>query len=575
MCRIKRITVILLAFFAIICMGSEVESVRRNLAAMPRPWKNPNYNPAPADEAYPHTDRSRYASSHFAVNWQIYEAAVRYFSEKYSHVKLETLGYTLEKDPLYCLTVTNFAVPDSEKFKVLVYSAHGGQERNGVHGCLAVLDFLSSEAAEKWRDKFEFKIIPTLNPYGAFRTQSSKNSSNRAIKEEFSWDIKSLTLINPETVPELVVFKKVIDEMKPELLIDCHGFPVEYPGQIMTQCLMGSCGNHALRTWSQSLMNSMLQVANAEGGTVFPYEEEELQRLASAGDQRKYHARYYRHSWDRFESSIYAYLKCHSMIILPEIGYDELPVECIKGLFNFTDNLHPRFHGGLPVDNIFTSWGGIMVQSYGVKPGERRASRVDLWRKNPGIQIWQLNPQSTYHAGYAVAFGKKGITEFFGSAEPSHILKVNVGKTFSERSDSNDFCWSAIGEFIKVGPGRHFTNANLIDTNFKNLVQIAPPQHGITLASDIPIAQKHNVKMLDVRLNGYPLQESAEDGYELIKHEAGHRLFINVPAEKAKKLHLFVVTYAYDSDAVIKWTWQVNKEIREKAKTIPPIHKVK
>ena len=555
-----------------ICVSAnEVDSVRENLSTMPRPWKNPNYNPAPNDEAYPHTDRSRYSNAHFSLNWRTYEAAIKYFSEKYSHVKLETLGYSLEKDPLYCLTITNFDIPDSEKFKVLVYSAHGGQERNGVHGCLAVLDFLSSPEAEKWRNKFEFKIIPTLNPYGAFRTHSTKNSSNRAIKEEFSWDIKNLTIINPETVPELVAFKKVIDEMKPELLIDCHGFPVEFPGQIMTQCLMGSCGNHALRTWSQSLLNSMIKAANADGGTVFPYEEEELQRLASAGDQRKYHARYYRHSWDRFESSIYAYLKCHSMIILPEIGFDELPVECIKGLFDYVDNLHPRFHNGLPVDNIFTAWGGVMVQSYGIKPGERRNSRVDLWRKNPGIHVWQLNPQTTYHASYAVAFGREGIEEFFGEVEPSHILKTNVGQTFNSRMDNEKFCWSAIGEFVKLGPGRHYSNGNLIDTNFKNLPVIKPPQHGITLASDIPIAQKHEVKMLDVRLNGFPLQKSSIDGYELVKHEAGHRLFINIPPEKAKNLNLFIVTYAYDSDAEIKWTWTPNKEILERAKRVLPL----
>jgi hypothetical protein len=259
------------------------------------------------------------------------------------------------------------------------------------------------------------------------------------------------------------------------------------------------------------------------------------------------------------------------MIILPEIAYDELPVECIKGLFNYVDNLHPRFHNGLPVDNIFTAWGGAMVQSYGIKPGERRASRVDLWRKVPGIHIWTLSPQSTYHASYAVTFGRDGIKEFFGTTEPSHLLKVNIGETFSSRTDDDRFSWSAIGEFIKVGPGRHYTNGNLIDTNFKNLIKINPPQHGITLASDIPIAQKHEVKMLDVRLNGYPLQESAVDGYELVKYEAGHRLFINVPPEKAKNLHLFVVSYAYDSDAEIKWTWQPNKEILEKAKTIPQL----
>ncbi len=552
------------------CFADDAADVIKNLKDMPRPWKNASYNPAPEEECYPYNDWAKRANPG-RIDWKLFEASVKYFDEKSEHAVLEKIADTVDKDPIYCMTITDRSVPSDKKFHIFVGSAHGGPERNGMHSCLALMEYLISPEAAPYLKKFEFKVMPSLNPAGAFRNTGYPNSCGREIKGGTSWDIKKLEVLDPETVPELAAYKKVMDEFFPELVLDCHGFDPDFRGTIMTQTVMGSAGDQVVRTWSNSLIKSMHDAANETGMVVFPYEEEELQRLISARTARDAHPRRFRHSYDSVETIMYPYLKYHAMPILPEVGYDRLIVDCIRGLFKYVDNLPPRNHRGLPVDNIFTDWSGRIVQSYGVTPGERRKSRVELWGKVDNIQTMVLYPQASYHGGFSVLFGKKGFSEFFGDQPYSVLLRLNNATAFANRKDDENFSWSAITQFLKLGPERFF-NGSAFGIDFKNIPECDAPQNGVTLAADIPVSDKFKVKMLDVRLNGKALKESAVDGYEVVPHNAGHRLFINVPPEKSKKLNTYVVTYAYDSDAELTWAWQPNQEIIERAKKVPKLH---
>lgn len=563
----KKLISSLLAMFSAIAFSyaDEAAEVRDNLKNMPRPWAKENYSAiGTADETY--EGRTNFRKGNY-VDWSVFESSLEYWDKKYDFCKLDVLGKTLENDPMYCMTITNFNIPADKKFKILMVASHGGAERSALQSAMAVLEYLVSDKAKKFHDYYEIKVIPCGNIFGYFRSESPMNSKGidpYAAGRGNHWDIKNLVPKKPENTPELVAFCKILDEMKPELLVDFHGVGRLYPGIIMTQYIGCAGSNHVLRPWATDLITYIRKVA-AESGTPCYDLDEEIQRLVSVNEPRKNFPRKFRDSGDFFYSDMYPYLKYHTMPIIFEVSHENMAADAVRGILQYGMNPPKEADGSLPVDNLLTDWGGFMVQAWGTTPGERRESRVELWNKLDEIQTWGAAPPVSYRIFRIVTIGSNGEKELIGNLPVANSYDTKATKIFKNRPDTNTVKWSAIDQFIKLGPEGRVAKIY----NIPNIKEAKGPANGISLAFDIQISEKYDVDLLDIRLNGVTLKPDARDGYQLIKHSKGHRLIVNVPPEKSAKTVMYIVSCAYNSNAPLQWGWQSPAEIPITKKTMP------
>lgn len=550
----------------ILTAADSAADVRKNLERMPRPWKAPDYTPAsPAEENY--TQRAN-TSRLFKIDWPVFEAALKHWAEKYPHARLSELGKTHEGDPIYRMTVTDFSVPEDQKFNIVITTNHSGAERSGLHAAMAALEYLLSPEAAKYRSRFTISVIPCANPYGFFRSETPLNSRKidpYAAGRGSHWDIRALTPKKPEDTPELMAFIKLLDETTPELLLDWHGVGRLVPGEIMTQYVGSAGSNHVFKPWADDLVNAAATGARRGNTAVFQLERE-LQRLVSVREPREAFPQRFRDSGDYFYSDLYPYLKYHTLPIMFEIGYEEMAVNALTGLLDYGMNPPPELNNSLPVDNIITDWSGFMIQSYGSTPGEKRRSRVELWSKAPEFRTYSLYPSTTYHIGKVITFGKAGLEQLLEGRDNAYSFNLARSAIFENRTSDAAFDWEAIRQFIRLGPEVNLAYSMM---ELREPGTPSPIEHGITFAQDIQISPARQVEMLDVRVNGQPLRQDSRDGWELIKHPGGHRLLIHVPPEKSSKLGMFILTAGYTSDAELSWGWQPDPEIVKLAASIP------
>ncbi len=568
----KRILASLIAALPLLRAGADAAAeVRANLAAMPRPWQASAYRPAsPEAEIYSGRVNVRGVEK---LTWPLYQAALRLWSEKYEYVRLETVGYSLENDPIYAISITNPKIPDDQKFHLLLTANHSGAERSGLHAMMAVLEYLVSDQAARYRDKYEIRAIPCGNIFGFFRSEAANNSRKidpYAAGRGSFWDVPRLTPKKTEDTPEIVAMMKVVDEFQPEIMLDFHGVGRSVPGEIMTQYIGGAGSNHSLLPWARRLVEAARAGAKANGSPAWPCEEN-LQRLTPPPAALPEHKAKFRDSGAYFYSPMYPYLKCHTAVLFFEIGYEAMAVGGVRGILDFGLNPPPDLHGSLPVDNVRTDWGGFLIQAWGVTPGERRRSRVELWNRNDAMISMVLAPPQTYRIVRAAAFGPEGLKEIYGQTPVALSLNLKSSGLFENRADTGEYSWSAIRQFIKLGPEVNFTHANAI--NFNELSSGVPPQHGIAFAIDIQLPAQYRPELLDIRLNGFTLPPDARDGYELFPHDFGWRLRVNVPPEKSQRMRSYFITCAYRTDAPVAWGWQIPAEVKTRAQTLPDLRK--
>ncbi|MBR7127609.1 MAG: hypothetical protein IKD09_03385 [Lentisphaeria bacterium] len=544
------------AAISFVC-ADEAAQLRENLKNMPRPWAKENYS-AIGTAAESYEGRTNLAKGN-KLDWSMFESSLQYWAKQFDYCSLDVLGKTLENDPIYCMKITNNAIPSDKKFKILIVAHHGGGERSALHSTMAALEFLVSDEAKKYRDNYEIRVIPCGNIFGYFRSETPQNSKGidpYAGGRGNHWDIKNLVPKKPENTPEIVTFCKVLDEMKPELLLDFHGVGRLYPGIIMTQYIGGAGSNHVLKPWATDLINYVRDMAGKSGTPCYDLDEE-IQRLVAVNDARKAFPQRFRDSGDYFYTDLYPYLKYHTLPLIFEISHEQMAVEGLRGVLEYGMNAPANLDGSFPVDNILTDWGGFMVQAWGTTPGEKRASRVELWNKIEEMQTFAVAPPVSYRIFRVVTFGSNGEKEFIGNLKPTWSYDTKTTGIFKNRPDTETVKWSVIDQFIKLGPeGR----VGKVYANF-NVKEAKCPQNGISMAFDIQIAKEYDVDLLDIRLNGITLKKDSRDGYQLIKHNRGHRLIVNVPPEKSAKTAMYIVSAAYNSNAPLKWGWESPKNI--------------
>ncbi len=107
---------------------------------------------------------------------------------KSSFVKLDTIGFTPKGLPQQLLTVTDFTVPDSGKYRVWIHArTHPGETPSSFHFDGIVRELLKNDdVIDFYRKNIVFYLVPFDNPDGVYYGRSRTNFSG--VDLERQWD---------------------------------------------------------------------------------------------------------------------------------------------------------------------------------------------------------------------------------------------------------------------------------------------------------------------------------------------------------------------------------------------------
>lgn len=181
--------------------------------------------------------------------------------------------------PILCAEFTDPSVPACENETALVIAQHSGMEITGMTTVLSVGNYLAAldERARKILRTQTVLLVPCPNAYSYAAQSPSYQFKNEEGVDEYAGSFQpgTLDLIDPQKTPAAAALKQLVDERRPEFLLDIHG--VWYNEQIMQE-FTGAMSFCALnRTFDRQFVDAMDEAAREGGYDV--YSEDELQTL--------------------------------------------------------------------------------------------------------------------------------------------------------------------------------------------------------------------------------------------------------------------------------------------------------
>ncbi len=503
---------------------------------------------------------------------QEYNLTLDYWAGKYPDIfKVEKIGKSEGQEDISLLKITDPAVPDNKKQVILITSLHGGPERTGTTTILHFAEWLLSndKEAKETRQKQVALLIPIILPVSYFETDAYFNSNNICpyTGEDWThgvsnWDFNTLTYKKADEAPEVMAFINVVDQYKPDVHMDLHGIGVYaqseqekqyhehqmYKGHMMFDVSTMSYSNSVLRPWDWRITEAMVG-AGKEAGFPSDRAEADAQRLHWIPGLNNL---LYGKIWagrPRFYTALYAYFRYHTLLVAPEVGWEESGVARTKGLIRIGNKIWDgEKTPGYPVNKVH-AFVGKYVTSWGQDAGELRKSRVELWQKQINFSAGILYPETDGEESFVV-----GLTEA-GNKMMNKDLDVFIKNLRGNQEINAD----EIEDFIKNGKiprmMLHFQNSSVTEGKEQEIV------NGIGFRIRIPYK---NAEIQNVRLNGHLLAPGAEDGYESWVGDGYLQLQINVPPQKSPQMDIAVITCQYQTKTKRSYGWIPPKEVMEK-----------
>lgn len=503
------------------------DDAESRLARMPRPWSTPVRRPSLEE----------------------YAATLRYWVEKHPGIMtLETRGQSREGLPIFLAKVTDSSVGDDDKQIVLITGLHSGAERTGTTSILHFMEWLlgdSSEAAET-RRKQVVLVMPIVNPWG-FEKGSNANSQRidpYSGQRGKAWDIEKLTVREPENAPEIVAFKSVVDEFKPDFHADMHGVLLAYSGQQVVESAGTAYSNYSLRPWDWRVTEAMI-VGAQKAGYGIDRGEPDSQRMLWGPDMTPIADRFWM-GRPFFYTATYAYAAYHTLPVTAEVGWEESGVARLKAIVGIGNGTWEGERvAGYPV-NVMKSLVGQWIVASGRNAAQRRRSRVELWQRQGAFTLGILYPQTDCRSSLVVAVSAKGAAKMHGDPQ----------KFLSNLDGQPGFNTKALSAFVKSGP-----ESKIYFDKAEKPAEDRPIENGLAIRLRIPY---RNLTLGDLRLNGHLLAESATDGFRQWYGDGFTQVQINIPPEKSRTGDLFVVTCAYAPDVQRHYGWTPPQEVLER-----------
>jgi hypothetical protein len=460
-----------------------------------------------------------------------------------NRIKAELLGKGSSDLPLHMLTITDFKVSDGNKEVVLMLAMHSGAEVSGTTSLLAFAEWLLGDdpLAAKIRSRQICIILPVPNPYGYGKTGNNKFGRDIA----WCWTPAGASL--PEENPEGVLVQKLIDRLKPEVIVDSHGTMLQ--GAYMGEFVGTSGYSLVLNTFQGSVVREMSEAAEVLGFPQHLGSETHEKIMLPPETMQGYENRFYVYpTASAVNACTYAYIKYHSIPLTIESGgWSGSAVARLKRLLEIgCDRFGTELCAGYPnrrisVNSSWMQW----LTAYGQTAAERRESRVELWNKQSMFRTFRSYPDMDGAFCFGIAMSPDAAKKvFLGCRQGDNQIYVSQLLSNLSRLPGVDV------EAIK----KHLEETGSISKVFADpdrevLNNPGPVAHGLAIRSMLPY---NTPRILEVRLNGKLINPSERDGYQVWKGGLGGTYIqVNIPPEKMEEV--IIVTCKYDGQEKREW----------------------
>lgn len=170
-------------------------------------------------------------------------------------VKIDTIGFSEQNRPLIVLTITDFTVPDSQKYFIWTHGrTHPSETPSSYHLDGMINFFLSDDGvASHLRTKIKWFILPFINPDGVYLGKSRVNANN--IDIERSWNL------SPSQTPKEVLYTKnflqsILSQRRIYVALNMHSQVANY----------ATFWIHTASSTSDYFYRKQMQFANLQSG---------------------------------------------------------------------------------------------------------------------------------------------------------------------------------------------------------------------------------------------------------------------------------------------------------------------
>lgn len=477
------------------------------------------------------------------------------------YLKFETVGHSTGGHPILLATITDQNVSDDDKQVVLLTVTHAGDELTGCNGLLHLTRWLISDdpAAAKIRKNVITLVMPCLNPDGYVhmtadspksRTACHTNNQGKNLWQAYKWD----RLSDPQSTPELVALLKVTDKYQPDASLDVHGN--WYENYAMWESTAFSWGDSRAHTFCPAMVEQINLAAEQKGFLIVrPSEDSGRIKVTSPMSGAENH---FYHVPNVLALCTFLYNRYHTLGFMCEAGFDDSVVARARRLLEFgTTRWRNEFYKGYPVNQI-GGWGSMTVCAWGDTAKRRRRSRVELW-KNSERLFYSIGLDQPAHSKMMAvcATNVPAVNRWIVDGTMPTILKRIKDHPQIDAAAIERFAGGAI-------PIKRFTNPkkniHIRGYNPKNTSE-EPIKHGLAMRLFIPYL---DAQVVDARINGHPVTESATDGYQ-VRHDPGTIVQFNIPPGKVGDIHFVTCEYQTKKQhrqGFLPKDWKLDAEVK-------------
>jgi hypothetical protein len=323
-----------------------------------------------------------------------------------------------------------------------------------------------------------------------------------------------------------MALKRLMDEYQPDVHVDVHGF--NFVEQKMWESTGISWASGLSRSYLHRVPQRMDEAAEAAGFLITKGEQSAGQIRVTSPVPGADHHYYIRNC--RYNLCVYPYHQFHTMAFTMESGFEESTIVRIRRLLEIGNEVwRGERYAGYPTNQV-GCWTSMAIASWGTTAGQRRASRVELWRKIGQLTFGCAHPEPR---GSIMAF-----CATTPEAARQYVAPGKVDTLVEKLKDDPQFDAGALADFVERMPAGNMLPGYLGSASGG---EAQPIRNGLVLRLLIPY---RDARVTEIRLDGHAIQQSGADGYSL-RTDPGTILEVAIPPDKVKPLH--IATCFYDS----------------------------
>ena len=380
---------------------------------------------------------------------------------------VKTIGFS-GGYPITMAIMTNPNIDDSKK-EVAVLVAQHTIEISGPNTIFSVGNYLSklNEESVEILSKQKIILVPCANLYSYSKMDEAYQFKNEAGICEYSAAFNKNLEVDKEIAPAAYALKEIIDEYKPELLIDAHGLWYKYSGCME---VTGSYSFARLNAcYDKSFVDQMNNAARKKGYAIVDEDYQQTIPPTNADVCAKPENFYkFRNGSPSIVLGAYAYIKYHTFNINLEVTYEESGlIRIIEALKLGCNPICATPNYGYPVRVLKSPMCTESIVCSGSNAKERRESRVELWNQTDKLGYALFAPQlhglqtimiSINHSKAYETFGHGGffkVDNFLDSLENAGYKTDKIRKIYGEVASQCHIegTWNNVGDKADIKHG--------------------------------------------------------------------------------------------------------------------------